>query len=116
MSDLAPIIAALEAQIAKLKYLDGQRPSSPPPANGGMVFPPFGRSKGMPVAGAAMNDLNFYAQACRRTLDDPSKSRFHDKERVLLGAIELEISRQNGGAPSNEPDDVPPPNDGDLPF
>lgn len=116
MSDLAPIIAALEAQVAKLKYLDGQRPATPANANGGPCFPPFGRSKGMPITGASMNDLEFYAGAARRSLGDPSKSRFHDKERALLGAIELEIQRQNGGSPSNEPDDVPPPNDADLPF
>jgi hypothetical protein len=45
-----------------------------------------------------MQDLEYYASGCRRTLDDPSKSRWHDKERQLLAAIEAEIARQ-GGAP-----------------
>jgi hypothetical protein len=76
--------------------------SGPPPGGGGgggdgMVFPPYGRSKGAPIAGATMGDLEFYANGCRRTLNDPAKSRWHDKERVLLAAIEAEIARQGGG-------------------
>jgi hypothetical protein len=76
--------------------------SGPPPSGGGgggdgMVFPPYGRSKGAPIAGASMGDLEFYANGCRRTLNDQAKSRWHDKERVLLAAIEAEIARQGGG-------------------
>ena len=33
-------------------------------------------------------------------LDDPSKSRWHDKERVLLAAMEAELARQRGGGSS----------------
>jgi hypothetical protein len=84
---------------------------------GGFVFPPYGRSKGMPVAGATVQDLEYYASGCRRTLDDASKSRWHDKERQLLAAIEAELARQRGGdAPSFHVDDVPPPGDADIPF
>lgn len=89
---------------------------------GGMVFPPYGRSKGMPVAGASMQDLEFYANGCRRTLNDPGKARWHDKERVLLAAIEGEISRQGGGGGDDGGggammrDDIPPPGDDDAPF
>jgi hypothetical protein len=71
----------------------------------GEVFPPYGRSKGMPISGASMGDLEFYANGSKRSLADPSKSRWHDKERQLLAAIEAEIVRQ-GGTPSS---DVPPP-------
>ena len=63
----------------------------------GAVFPNYGRSKGQPVAGASRQDLEYYAQGCRRTLADPGKARFHDKERVLLAAIEAELARQGGG-------------------
>jgi hypothetical protein len=63
----------------------------------GMVFPPYGRSKGAPIAGATMQDLEYYANGCRRTLGDPGKSRWHDKEKVLLAAIEAEIAKQRGG-------------------
>ncbi|MFM2152001.1 MAG: hypothetical protein RL199_436 [Pseudomonadota bacterium] len=59
---------------------------------GGMSFPNYGRSMG-----ASMQDLEYYASGCKRTLNDPAKSRWHDKERELLAAIEAEIARQGGG-------------------
>lgn len=81
----------------------------------GMIFPPYGRSKGMPIAGATMQDLEFYANGSRRSLGDPSKSRWHDKERVLLAAIETEIARQRGESPP-EGEGPPPLGDEDIPF
>ncbi|MFO0594731.1 MAG: hypothetical protein U0228_05490 [Myxococcaceae bacterium] len=94
-----------------------------PPRDSGMVFPPYGRSKGLPVTGASMGDLEFYANGCRRTLSDPGKARWHDKERALLSAIEAEIARQRGGGGGGGDDDGPPPPgdhdappDGDDPF
>jgi hypothetical protein len=88
------------------------------PAAGGMVFPPYGRSKGQPVVGAALGDLEFYANGCRRTLNDPGKARWHEKERVLLAAIEAEIARQRGDAPPPSDDDAPPDVDAEdeVPF
>ena len=93
----------------------------------GMVFPPYGRSKGQPIAGASIQDLEFYISGSRRSLDDPSKARWHEKERVLLAALEAELARQRGGAGggggddfeqrSEPPDyDAPPPSDDDIPF
>jgi uncharacterized membrane protein YgcG len=71
-----------------------------PPSDGGAVFPPYGRSKGSPIAGATMQDLEFYANGCRRTLNDQGKARWHDKERALLATIEAEIARQGGSVGS----------------
>jgi hypothetical protein len=94
-------------------------------ADGGMVFPPYGRSKGAPIAGASTQDLEFYISGCRRTLDDPAKSRWHDKERVLLAALEAELARQRGddgrsdSRSRSEPlddFDTPPHSDDDIPF
>lgn len=90
----------------------------------GMVFPPYGRSKGAPIYGASMQDLEYYANGCRRTLNDPSKSRWHEKERVLLAAIEAEIARQSGGSGEGGEggggfgggEEPPPPGDEDAPF
>ncbi|HKP59578.1 MAG TPA: hypothetical protein VJV78_22800 [Polyangiales bacterium] len=93
----------------------------------GMVFPPYGRSKGAPIAGASIQDLEFYINGCRRTLDDPAKSRWHEKERVLLAALEAELARAQGvensgggfGSSSGRgdfDDEVPPPSDEDIPF
>ena len=99
-----------------------------PAASGGdgMVFPPYGRSKGAPIAGASIQDLEFYINGCRRTLDDPAKSRWHEKERTLLAALEAELARQQGhggnddtfgrSARSNDYDDIPAPSDDDIPF
>ncbi|MBS2029193.1 MAG: hypothetical protein JST54_14925 [Deltaproteobacteria bacterium] len=61
------------------------------------VFPNYGRAKGNPIAGASANDLEFYANGARRSLGDPSKARFHDKEKLLLQAIQAEQARQGGG-------------------
>lgn len=72
-------------------------PGEPP-----TVFPPYGRSRGMPIHGASGQDLEFYATGARRTLADPSKARFHDKERALLTAIEAEQARQGGGGGAEE--------------
>lgn len=99
------------------------------PGGDGMVFPPYGRSKGAPIAGASLQDLEFYANGCRRTLGDPAKSRWHEKERVLLAAIEAELARQGAGGepefgdadagPAHrdfEFDRNPPHTDDDIPF
>ena len=97
----------------------------------GEVFPNYGRSKGGPIVGATMQDLEYYANGARRSLADPSKSRWHDKERQLLAAIEAEIARQQGGGGggggggrgggrggygSQDDNEPPPPGDGDRPF
>ena len=98
--------------------------SRPPPPGGGdgLLLPNYGRSKGMPVVGASLQDLEFYANGSRRSLSDPSKARWHDKEKQLLAAIEGEIARQRGEDPpsssasSSSFDEPPPPGDEDAPF
>jgi hypothetical protein len=90
------------------------------------TFPNYGRSKGGPIRGATMQDLEYYANGARRSLADPGKARWHDKERALLAAIEAEIARQRGGGGGDEDrgspassmdDNEPPPHtDEDIPF
>ncbi|MFZ5444787.1 MAG: hypothetical protein ACOZQL_32660 [Myxococcota bacterium] len=91
-------------------------PRAAPAPGDGMVLPNYGRSKGMPVVGASLQDLEFYANGARRSLADPSKARWHDKERQLLSAIEAEIARQRGEEPPPSDDGIPPPGDEDAPF
>jgi hypothetical protein len=101
-----------------------RRPAAPSSSGGeGMVFPPYGRSRGAPIAGASIQDLEFYINGSRRSLDDPSKARWHEKERVLLAAMEAELARQKGGGGGSNAsagddyfDDAPPHTDDDLPF
>lgn len=64
----------------------------------GAVFPPFGQSKGEPIHGASEKTLRFYAHASMRTLGDPDKARFHDKERTMLAAYVNELERQGKDA------------------
>lgn len=111
------IMAAItEATTKIMDALAGSRTSTPAAPRTGLCFPNYGRAKGQPVSGASRGDLDFYAGGCRRTLDDPAKSRWHDKERDLLAAIDAEIARQSGSgglvAPTStggfgEPDDLP---------
>lgn len=93
-------------------YRRSSPPPSAPPAfddggrgGGGMTFPNYGRSKGQPIYGATMQDLEYYANGARRSLADPNKARWHDKEKTLLAAIEAEVIRQRGGVPPMQPDD-----------
>jgi hypothetical protein len=51
----------------------------------------FGRSKGKTLAECDTADLNWLAGAMRRSIDDPSKSRFIDQNRSDLAAIEHEL-------------------------
>lgn len=96
-----------------------ERAQRPPPP-GAAVFPPYGRAKGQPIHGATKEDLEYYAAGARRSLADPSKSRWHDKDRALLAAIEGELMRQQGGVPPMTgpaaDDEIPPPSDEDIPF
>ena len=89
------------------------RRRAPPnaPGDAPTVFPPYGRSKGAPIHGASIQDLEFYANGARRTLGDPSKARFHEKERVLLAVIEAELGRQRDEPTSDG--GMPPPDDED---
>ncbi|HEX8436336.1 hypothetical protein [Archangium sp.] len=79
----------------------------------GGVFPNYGRSKGGPIRGASMGDLEYYANGARRSLGDPSKSRWHDRERALLASIEAEIARQRGGDAGGGSENEPPPHGDD---
>jgi hypothetical protein len=100
-------------------------PREGPSGDRGLVFPPYGRSKGAPIAGASVQDLEYYISGSRRSLDDPSKARWHEKERVLLAAMEAELARQRGGGGGGGraqefgggyEDGVPPHGDDDIPF
>jgi hypothetical protein len=108
---LLRVLELLEVGGAKPGAAAGAQESS----SGGMTFPNYGRSKNQAVRGAPLETLEYYAAGCRRTLGDASKSRWHDKERALLAAIETEMSRQRGGL-----SEMPAPQawgrDEDVPF
>lgn len=90
-------------------------PRSAPVSGLPTTFPNFGRAKGAPIAGASEKDLEFYASAARRSLEDLSKAKWHDKERAMLAAIEVEQERQRNASGQGE-DGPPPHSDEDAPF
>lgn len=103
--DVAAIKATLAASVREPARASGSGP----------VFPPYGKSKGQPIAGASVQDLEFYASGCARTLNDPAKARWHDKERALLSAINAELAKH--GQATHAPDDFSAPaDDSDIPF
>lgn len=122
MAPRAPAVASQPAQrtattrpASTAKAAD-QRPRAAASASG-VTFPNYGRAKGMPVSGASMQDLEFYANGARRSLADPAKQRFHASEQKLLDAIEAEIARQSDPSGfTSEPGEPPPHSDGDAPF
>ena len=128
MTDVRDVLVQVVAELRRLgdsvEAIAAKQESrkAPPVAasGGGPVFPPYGRSKGQPVFGASLQDLEFYASGCRRSLGDESKARFHDKERALLGAIEAELQRAHGivSEPQAEAEDrrPEPPHSDDIPF
>lgn len=102
MSDL---LSDLLAVLQRHGWTAPSGTASPRPASSGPVFPPYGRSKGMPVAGASAADLAYYASGCERSLADPGKARWHDKERSLLEAIRDEQAK--AGPPPHTDADAP---------
>ncbi len=102
----------------RIPAVSSARASSGKGSGSGDVFPNYGRGKNQPIRGAAMSELEYYASGCERTLADPAKARFHDRERALLATIHAEMARQ-GGAPDRQVDPSPPPDFGpgdDIPF
>jgi hypothetical protein len=120
-STTPPPPAGVAGVKARMKPQPPPTPSARGRASSGVVFPNYGSLKGLPIAGAALKDLEYYANGARRSLADPSKARFHDAERKLLAALEAEMHAQQGG---QQPDDTnrggydepPPPTDDDRPF
>lgn len=65
------------------------------------MLPGYGRTAGQPIATASKDDCRFYERGCLRTLDDPSKQRFHAKEQLMLEALRARL-RELGEAADYE--------------
>lgn len=121
--EAAPVMAAAPAvpvaakqEAAKAALIQAREAAARPVAASGAVFPNYGRAKGKPIAGADLKDLEFYAAAARKSLADPSKSRWHDKERALLELIDAEIHGGRTQPPPSDSNEPPPHGDDDAPF
>lgn len=114
---LDKILSLLEAMASKPRASSGGTPTT---------LPGYGRSANQPIAGASLDDLRWYATNCQRSIEDPGKSKWHDKERAMLAALEAEIARQTGSSKTKAPAgpasgsvteyQPPPVTDDDLPF
>lgn len=110
-ANLGLLVARVDALASTQAHAAVTQAHSRPAASSGgapTVFPNYGRSAGMPIAGASDGDLEFYANGARRSLADPGKSRFHAKEAALLEAIEAERAKQRGEVPDTAEDGPPP--------
>lgn len=119
MEQIFSALVRIEEKLDKITAARTASPSSPAPPPAKNVFPPYGRSKGAPIRGASIEDLEYYAAGARRSLSDPDKSRWHDKDRALLDAINAEIARQEalaGSATDLTDLQRPPPTDDEIPF
>ena len=94
---LGELVIGAQAQAGQPTSAPRAAPAPVGPGGLPTVFPNYGRSKGAPISGASQQDLEYYANGARRSLADPSKERFHDKERALLAAIDQELARQGSG-------------------
>lgn len=56
----------------------------------------FGKSKNVPLSKMDENSLSFYAGACKRDLEstDPAKTKWADKTRQQLAAVQAELSHR----------------------
>lgn len=68
----------------------------------GAVFPPFGRRKGQPIAGCDLENLEWYRAAVQKSVDDPARAQWREKNQAVLDAIEAEIARQGGSVPERQ--------------
>ncbi len=103
-----PMAAPAASVVERLKKLAepvDARPSPPPHTelpygdhNGEVTLPedancpPYGHGKGKKLSDLDLGQLQFYESGCQRTLADPSKSKFHQKETALLATIRAWIS------------------------
>ena len=101
----------------------GSTPDAPAPraasgsfGGGGGAFPNYGRSKGQPIAGAPLKELEYYAANARKSIADPSKARWKEKEEALLAQLEAEIARQGGGGYEPPRNDGPVDDEDPIPF
>lgn len=86
---------------------------APKPSTGGATFPGYGSMSGKPLSEGSDKDLAWYAGNCRKSIADPAKAKWIDKERATLAAIEAEQARRGGSQSSDEP---PPHTDEEAPF
>lgn len=87
----AQALAEAACEWARAKGWREPRAESAP---GDATLPKFGRNAGQPISGTETEDLEWYAKALRKSIDDPAKSRWIAENQAVLDAIEAELERR----------------------
>lgn len=97
------------------------RMKTPPPAGAPATHDrslayPFGNDKGKPISEVDDKSIAFWIGRIQTELNDPSKAKWHDKERARLVVLQAE-QRYRSSSASPPADDGPPPlTDEDSPY
>ena len=83
------------------------------PAKRSSMTLPFGRSKGMAISEASVDDIEWVAGKIREGLDDPDKARWREENQRDLAALDHELARRRG---EDEPPDPRGEGDGDEQY
>jgi len=90
-AELRPLLDALTKATSGTRA-DTPAPSTPPPANAnGAPVAPFGRSKGKLLADLDDDDLKWLRGALERSVGDPSKATYREKNQRDLDAVVAEL-------------------------
>ena len=65
----------------------------------------FGRASGTPLSKADSKELEWYAEALGKSLQDPDKERFRAANEAELRRVNAELARREGGEPPAETND-----------
>lgn len=87
----AQALAEAACEWARAKGWREPRADSAP---GDATLPKFGRNAGQPISGTETEDLEWYAKALRKSIDDPAKSRWIAENQAVLDAIEAELEKR----------------------
>lgn len=98
------------------------RPASAPAgrtggeSGGGTFVLRFGKSKGLAVGSAPLDDLEWMARVLGENVADPSKAKYRDSNEEARRAVQEEIDRRKGTKPAEDWRGPPPNESEDLPF
>ena len=70
--------------------------NTPPPS--ALTLPPFGLYKGEPIHSVPLEGLEWYVQAVERSINDPAKGQYREKNEALLNALDAQIQHLNASS------------------
>lgn len=71
---------------------------------------PFGKNRGEPITEVSDRSLQWLAEAVKKSVDDPAKSKWKTKNQALLDALRAEYKRRHKTEEPAKPEPTPEPN------